>query len=112
MYFGHGQCPDLNFAIEPLDELASTVSSLFSPIPNRGVEPLPMINEHPFGPDEKGVSHFHPFSSSVFPHTILDLGFGSNRHGLPRLGDLIPPRVSAAQLSFQACELYGSLRRS
>lgn len=37
---------------EPLDELADLVSILFSPIQNRGRDPLPMINDHPFGPDE------------------------------------------------------------
>ncbi|RXW22316.1 hypothetical protein EST38_g3526 [Candolleomyces aberdarensis] len=40
---------------ESLDELSSLASSLFSPIPNRGVDPLPMINDHPFGADEKGT---------------------------------------------------------
>ncbi|KXN92195.1 Insulin-degrading enzyme [Leucoagaricus sp. SymC.cos] len=38
-----------------LDELANTASKLFSPIPNRGKDPLPMINDHPFGQDEKGT---------------------------------------------------------
>ncbi|KAI0372962.1 insulin-degrading enzyme [Pilatotrama ljubarskyi] len=40
---------------ESLDELADMVASLFSPIPNRGREPLPMINDHPFGPNEMGT---------------------------------------------------------
>ena len=40
---------------ESLDDLADLAASLFSPIPNRGCEPLPMINDHPFGPGEKGV---------------------------------------------------------
>lgn len=35
--------------------LASMVSRLFSPIPNRGQDPLPLIHEHPFGPDEMGT---------------------------------------------------------
>lgn len=42
---------------ESLDDLADLAATLFSPIPNRGCEPLPMINDHPFGPEEKGV-HF------------------------------------------------------
>jgi insulysin len=37
---------------EPLDELADLVSNLFTPIQNRGQDPLPMINDHPFGPNE------------------------------------------------------------
>ncbi|KAF5373799.1 hypothetical protein D9758_000838 [Tetrapyrgos nigripes] len=40
---------------ESLDELAEIVSTLFSPIPNRQVDPLPMFYNHPFGPDEKGT---------------------------------------------------------
>ncbi|KAE9395045.1 insulin-degrading enzyme [Gymnopus androsaceus JB14] len=40
---------------ESLDELAKMASKFFSPIPNRQAEPLPMIYDHPFGPDEKGT---------------------------------------------------------
>ncbi|KAF8892443.1 Metalloenzyme, LuxS/M16 peptidase-like protein [Infundibulicybe gibba] len=40
---------------ESLDELAELTATLFSPIPNRGQDALPMINEHPFGPNEKGT---------------------------------------------------------
>ncbi|KAH7923541.1 hypothetical protein BV22DRAFT_1015236 [Leucogyrophana mollusca] len=40
---------------ETLDELADLVSTLFSPVPNRGQDPLPMINDHPFGPNESGT---------------------------------------------------------
>ncbi|EMD38222.1 hypothetical protein CERSUDRAFT_82469 [Gelatoporia subvermispora B] len=39
---------------ESLDELADMVAKMFSPIPNRGRDRLPMINDHPFGPEEKG----------------------------------------------------------
>jgi insulysin len=31
-------------------------SSMFSPVLNKGREPLTMIYDHPFGPNEKGVS--------------------------------------------------------
>ncbi|KAF9000402.1 Metalloenzyme, LuxS/M16 peptidase-like protein [Cyathus striatus] len=40
---------------ESLDELSTMVSSFFSPIQNRGRDPLPMIPEHPFGEAEKGT---------------------------------------------------------
>lgn len=40
---------------ESLDDLSSMVSKLFSPIPNRGQDPVPMINDHPFGEKEKGT---------------------------------------------------------
>lgn len=43
-------------AVEPLDELADMVSTLFSPIKNRGQDPLPVIPDHPFGQKEMGVS--------------------------------------------------------
>ena len=45
-----------NFELESLDDLTEIVTTLFSPILNRGKEALPMIKEHPFGVDEKGVS--------------------------------------------------------
>ena len=50
---------------EPLDELAKMVASLFSPIPNRGREPLHMIPGHPFGHDEMGVSN-HSLAHFMF----------------------------------------------
>ncbi|KAL0571049.1 metalloprotease [Marasmius crinis-equi] len=40
---------------ESLDDLSELVSTLFSPILNRGIEPLPTIADHPFGPNEKGT---------------------------------------------------------
>lgn len=40
---------------ESLDELAELTSRLFSPIPNRGFDALPMIYDHPFGPNEEGT---------------------------------------------------------
>lgn len=40
---------------ESLDELSQLASTLFSPITNRGRDPLPLLPEHPFGPNEKGV---------------------------------------------------------
>ena len=45
----------INHVLESLDELSDMVSRLFSDIPNRGVDPLPAIPDHPFGPNEKGV---------------------------------------------------------
>ncbi|KAH9950188.1 insulin-degrading enzyme [Amylocystis lapponica] len=40
---------------ESLDDMADMVAKLFSPVKNRGQDPLPMINEHPFGPNEIGT---------------------------------------------------------
>ena len=45
-----------NLELESLEDLTEIVTTLFSSIPNRGQEALPMIKEHPFGVDEKGVS--------------------------------------------------------
>lgn len=45
----------LNRCVESLDELSDMASKLFSPIVRRGNDPLPMINDHPFGAAEKGV---------------------------------------------------------
>lgn len=49
----------IDYVLESLDELSDMVSRLFSDIPNRGVESLPAIPDHPFGPNEKGVSQGH-----------------------------------------------------
>ncbi|KIP12311.1 hypothetical protein PHLGIDRAFT_21111 [Phlebiopsis gigantea 11061_1 CR5-6] len=40
---------------ESLDELSVMVNKLFSPINCGNVEPLPLINDHPFGKDESGT---------------------------------------------------------
>ncbi|KZT27341.1 hypothetical protein NEOLEDRAFT_1176768 [Neolentinus lepideus HHB14362 ss-1] len=40
---------------ESLDELSELVVNLFSPVPNRGRDALPMINDHPFGPEQRGT---------------------------------------------------------
>ncbi|KAI3619291.1 a-pheromone processing metallopeptidase ste23 [Moniliophthora roreri] len=40
---------------DSLDDLSELVSTLFSPIPNRGLDPLPTVPDHPFGPNEKGT---------------------------------------------------------
>ncbi|KAF7295456.1 Insulin-degrading enzyme [Mycena indigotica] len=40
---------------ESLDELAEMASRLFSPIVNRGADPLPMVTSSPIGPDQKGT---------------------------------------------------------
>ncbi|KAK7017923.1 metalloprotease [Paramarasmius palmivorus] len=40
---------------DSLDSLSTMVSKLFSPIPNRGLDPLPTVNDHPFGEKEKGT---------------------------------------------------------
>lgn len=45
----------LKLPLESLDDLSELAAKMFSPIPNRGRDPLPMIDEHPFGPEEKGV---------------------------------------------------------
>ncbi|EJD02250.1 uncharacterized protein FOMMEDRAFT_109506 [Fomitiporia mediterranea MF3/22] len=49
---------------ESLDELAHMVAVMFSPIKNRGQDPVPLILEHPFGKDERG--------SVVHVKTIMD----------------------------------------
>lgn len=40
---------------ESLDDLSKMTTGLFSPILNRGQDPLPMINDHPFGSSEVGT---------------------------------------------------------
>lgn len=42
---------------ESVHDLATLVAERFSPILKRSNDPLPMITDHPFGPQQKGVSH-------------------------------------------------------
>ena len=57
--------------LEPLDELSDIVSTLFSPILNKPVEALPLIKDHPFGPDEMGVSVPLPSFSIVAADEVI-----------------------------------------
>jgi insulysin len=41
---------------ESLEQLATLTSTLFSPILNRGQEPVTLVSQHPFGPNERSVS--------------------------------------------------------
>lgn len=68
-YLPEGLRPNCR-VVESLDELSTIVSQLFSPIPNRGLSALPMINQHPFGPNEMGVSPLNrllTFSLTISP---------------------------------------------
>lgn len=56
----------LMISTESLDELSNLVASLFSPIQNRGQDPLPMINDHPFGHNETKVHNSLSLSNSLF----------------------------------------------
>jgi len=40
---------------ESLDELSEMAASMFAPIVHRGYDPLPAVNEHPYGPQETGT---------------------------------------------------------
>lgn len=40
---------------ESLEDLTDMAVKFFSPILNRGLDPAPIIPEHPFGEDERGV---------------------------------------------------------
>lgn len=44
-----------NNQIESIEELTPLVVKLFSPILNRGRDPLPIIAEHPYGENEYKV---------------------------------------------------------
>lgn len=49
-------CTSVNVHPESLDELSDVVSTLFSPIASQAEDPMPLIDGHPFGTDEIGVS--------------------------------------------------------
>lgn len=84
-------------ALDPLDELEAMVVENFSPILDRGRDPLPIIPENPFGPNEKGVSsslkNFMLWYGSHLP--ISDACFRSDGHGFSLHGDLFPSCMAA-----------------
>jgi hypothetical protein len=83
---------------ESLDELAILASKLFSPILNRGADPLPMVTSSPVGPDEKGVrSTVHALPSPINPS--LDPCRSPDNNDLPRARGLVPGRVAATFLA-------------
>ena len=55
--------------LDSLDELTNLAVTLFSPIRNRGMDPLPMIDSHPFGEEQKGVSK--PYIQNNYVFNIL-----------------------------------------
>ena len=77
----------LTYSAESLDELADMVASLFSPIPNRGREPLHMINDHPFGPNEMGVSTYFLSSPEEMLIPYIDTSVSADHHVVPCTGD-------------------------
>jgi hypothetical protein len=83
-----------NFDLESLDDLTEIVTTLFSPIPNRGQEALPMIKEHPFGVDEKGVScapNLRILQRIHCAHRLpLDSCVRPDNHGLTCIGNFVP----------------------
>lgn len=87
------------------------VSNLFSDIPNnQGVEPLPAIPDHPFGPNEKGVSQVHHFSHKRLSFAT-DYGGGANDHVLPRYRGVVPTPVPACDVEIQTCQFLVSFGR-
>lgn len=96
---------------ESLDELSQLANTLFSPIPNRGQEPLPMINDHPFGTEEKGVSNFELVSWSFTSHYLHpDTRVCADGHGLSRAGNILPIGIPAPFLETQTNQFYLSFR--
>lgn len=91
--------------LEPLDELSDIVSTLFSPILNKPVEALPLIKDHPFGPDEMGVSislpHFSIIAADKADY-LEDYGFRSNDNECLLLRAVFPDSLSSALLEAPA----------
>ncbi|KIY50747.1 hypothetical protein FISHEDRAFT_37782 [Fistulina hepatica ATCC 64428] len=57
---------------ESLDELAEMTSQLFSPILNRGRDPLPGFDDHPIGPEQKGVL---VWVKSIMDFHVMEIAF-------------------------------------
>ena len=88
------------------------VASLFSPIPNRGREPLHMINDHPFGPNEMGVSTYFPSSLEEMLTSHIDISVSADHHVVPCTGDQFPATILASVLAPQTCRFLGSFPRT
>ena len=73
---------DAHVQLESLDELANLAATLFSPIPNRGRDPLPMMGSQPFGDEQKGVSCFIE-SGELYVYHVVDIGIRPNYNGDP-----------------------------
>jgi hypothetical protein len=92
-----------NFELESLDDLTEIVMTLFSPIPNRGQEALPMIKEHPFGVDEKGVScapNLRILQKIMHP-PCLDPCLRPDSNGLSCTGNFVPFGIPTTILEIQ-----------
>lgn len=79
---------------ESLDELSQLASTLFSPIANRGRDPLPLIPEHPFGLNEKGVITLI-IILVVYLTSFPDPRLCQNHYGFSCTRDIIPIGLSA-----------------
>lgn len=85
------------------------VATFFSPVQNRGKEPLHLISDHPFGPNEMGVSTDCTYTHRVDAHLPSDDGLGPNCHVLPCPRSQLPAPVSAAHVALQAFRIPRSL---
>lgn len=91
---------------ESLEELAELTSKLFSPIPNRGRDALPMITQHPFGPKEVGVSIFLASDLLITEISSVDPRLSSNYHVIPCHGNLLPFRIPTTLLATQTGAIH------
>jgi insulysin len=78
--------------LEPLNELSDLVSNLFTPIKNRSQDPLPTINEHPFGPNETSVcnNHILPCIPHHLPFLFIATCLCPNYYEVPRRRNIFP----------------------
>jgi hypothetical protein len=95
---------------ESLDELSGMVATLFSPILNRGRDALPMLLEHPFGPNETGVClFFKTYRLFRSYQTFPDTGFCSDYYGFSCHGNIFPFGISTFCLETQTGKFHFSL---
>lgn len=87
---------------ESLDELSDLVVRLFSAVPNRGRDALPMINDHPFGPEQKGVRIYIGRNIVMKADSLwVDTCLCANCYVFPCTWDLIPFGVPGPFLEAQ-----------
>lgn len=95
--------------LESLDELTDLAVKFFSPIANRGQAPAPVIPQHPFGENERGVCI--PFTSYLARYLRPSLVYCSRQdnHGFLCLRIVFPHTLPSTSLASQACFIYKSL---
>ena len=90
--------------IEPLNELADLVAELFSPIANRGRDPLPMIHDNPS--TSEGVRLVCQYELKHHSWPVTAVRVSTDNHGISYGRNNIPSRLATTIVAPQAGPIY------